>query len=141
MGEGERRDFMSWYDEQKDEVFDNRCVLEQYCQDDVTVLQQAYQIFRRNFMEIGNIKVFLEALTITSVCNKVLPKKFLKPETIGLIPPRGYSENNRYSKKALLWLLRMEQTDGSQIRHASNGREYKPPRTVALQRGWLLRGD
>jgi hypothetical protein len=36
MSEGERKDFMSWYDEQK--VSDCRRVLEQYCQDDVTVL-------------------------------------------------------------------------------------------------------
>jgi hypothetical protein len=43
---------MAWYDEQKDKVFDNRRVLEQYCQDDVTVLRQACQLFRRDFMEI-----------------------------------------------------------------------------------------
>ena len=127
MGEGERRDFMSWYNEQNDIVFDNRRVLEQYCQDDVTVLRQACQIFRRNFMEIGNIEVFLEALTIASACNKVLRKKFLKPETIGLLPPGGYSANNRNSKKALMWLLHMEQADGCQIQHARNGREYRPP--------------
>jgi hypothetical protein len=41
-------------------------------------------------MEIGNIEVFLEALTIAPACNKVLHKKFLKPETIGLLPPGGY---------------------------------------------------
>ena len=66
MSEGDRKDFLSWYNEQKDIVFDNRRVLEQYCQDDVTVLRQAYQIFRRDFMEIGNIEVFLEAVTIAS---------------------------------------------------------------------------
>jgi hypothetical protein len=39
MGEGERKEFMSWYDRQKEKVFDNRRVLEQYSQDDVTVLR------------------------------------------------------------------------------------------------------
>jgi len=102
-------------------------VLEQYCQDDVTVLRQACQILRRDFIEIGNFEVFLEALTIASACNKVLRKKFLKPETVGLIPAGGYSANNKYRKKALMWLLRMEQTDGCQIHHARNGREYRPP--------------
>jgi len=34
-------------------------------------------------MEIGNIEVSLEALTIASACNKVVGKKFLKPETTG----------------------------------------------------------
>jgi len=85
------------------------------------------QIFRRDFIEIGNIEVFLEALTIASPCNIVLRKKFLKPETVGLIPAGGYSTNNRYSKKALIWLLHMEQMDGCQIHHARNGREYRPP--------------
>jgi G:T-mismatch repair DNA endonuclease (very short patch repair protein) len=127
MSEGERKDFLAWYDEQKGKVFDNRHVLEQYCHDDVTVLRQACQIFRREFIEIGNIEVFLESVTIASACNKVLRKKFLKPETVGLIPPGGYSANQRYSKKALMWLLHMEQTDDCQIRHARNGREYRPP--------------
>ena len=39
MSEAER-EFMAWYNEQKIKVFDNRHVLEQYCQD-VTVLRQA----------------------------------------------------------------------------------------------------
>jgi len=115
MNEAERKDFLSWYNEQKDIVFDNRRVLEHYCQHDVTVLRQACQIFRRDFIEIGNIEVFLEAVRIASACNKVLRKKFLKPETIGLLPPGGYSANNRYSNKALMWLLHMEQTDGCNI--------------------------
>jgi len=103
-----------------------RHVLEQYCQDDVTVLRQACRLFRREFLEIGNIEVFLEALTIASACNKVLRKKILKPETIGLIPPGGYSANRRYSKK-VLWLLHTERMDGCHIRHARNGREFRPP--------------
>jgi G:T-mismatch repair DNA endonuclease (very short patch repair protein) len=84
-------------------------------------------IFRRDFIEIGNIDVFLEAVTIASACNKVLRKQFLKSETIGLIPAGGYSSNNKYSKKALMWLLHMEQVDDCQIMHARNGREYRLP--------------
>jgi hypothetical protein len=116
---------MVWYEEQKDKVFDNRRVLENYCQDDVTVLRQACQIFRRDFIEIGNIEFFFEAFTIASACNKVLRKNFLKPDTIGLIPAGGYSCNQNYSKKALMWLLHMKQTDGCPILDARNGREYR----------------
>jgi len=110
----------------KKTVFDNRRLLEEYYQDNVTVMRQACQIFRPDFMEIGNIEIFLETVTIASACNKVLRKKFLKPETIGLIPAGGYSANSKYSKKALMWLLHMEQADGCQIQHARNGREYRP---------------
>ena len=89
MSISERREFMTWYDNQKHKVFNNKLVLEKYCQDDVTVLRQACQIFRREFIEIGNIEVFLESFTIASACNKVLRKRFLKPYTIGLIPAGG----------------------------------------------------
>ena len=77
---------MSWYDAQKHKVFDKRRVLEQYCQDDVTVLRQACQLFRRNFIDVGNVDIFLESSATSSACNKKLRKGFLKPETIGLIP-------------------------------------------------------
>ena len=90
MGESERKEFMSWYDAQKDKVFDNRRVLEQYFQDDITFLRQACKLFRREFMDVGHVDFFLESCTIASSCNKVLRKQFLKPETIGLIPTGGY---------------------------------------------------
>jgi hypothetical protein len=88
-----------------------------------SVLRQACQIFIREFKEIGKIEVFLGSFT--NACNKVLRKPFLKPDTVGLIPDGRYNCNN-YSKKALMCLLNMEQTGGSQIMHARNGREYGP---------------
>jgi hypothetical protein len=63
MSHSERKDFMAWYDEQKDRVFDDRLVLEQYCQDDVTVLRQACQLFRRDVAEISNVDICQESLT------------------------------------------------------------------------------
>jgi hypothetical protein len=111
MSAGERKDFLFWYGEQKDKVFDYKHALEQYCQDDISVLRQACQIFRPDLMEIRANDVFLEAVLKASACNKMRRKKFLKPETIRLIPTGGYIANNRYSKKALMWLLHMEQRD------------------------------
>jgi hypothetical protein len=89
-------------DGQKFEIFDNRRVLEDYSQADVTVLRQACQVLRREFIEIGNIEVFIESITIASACNKVLRRRFLKPHTIGLIPAGGYTGNIKYSKKAIM---------------------------------------
>jgi len=65
------------------------------------VLREAFTIFRREFIEIGNIEVFLDSFTTASACNKVLRKKFLTPYTIGLIHASGYSCNQNYRKKAL----------------------------------------
>jgi len=78
-------------------------------------------------MQTGHIDVFVESITIASACSKFLRKRFLKPDTIGLIPTGGYTCNNRYSKKALMWLLHMEETDGVQITHRRKGRGYRLP--------------
>ena len=102
-------------------LFDNRRVLETYSHDDVTVLRQACRVFRREFLQFGNIDVFHESVTIASACNKVLCKLFLKPETIGLIPTGGYSGNVNYSKKAMMWLLYREQVDCCRIMNGRNG--------------------
>ena len=109
MSAGERTEFLECYDSQRSVLFDNRRVLVANCQNDVTVLRQACQVFRRDFLQDGNIHVFPESVTIASVCNKVLRKLFLKPYTIGLIPTGGYSGNVNYSKKALMWLVYREQ--------------------------------
>ena len=71
MNAGERAEFLDWYDTQRSVLFDNRRVLETYCQDDVAVLRQACRVFRRNFLQVGNIDVFHEPVTIASAYNKV----------------------------------------------------------------------
>ena len=37
IGISERREFMTWYYDQKKKVFDNKLVLEKYCQDNVSL--------------------------------------------------------------------------------------------------------
>jgi hypothetical protein len=67
MSAKERAEFLAWYEGERTEVFDNRSILEAYCQDDVTVLRQACTVFRREFMEIGNVDIFTESIKIASV--------------------------------------------------------------------------
>jgi hypothetical protein len=101
MSETERNEFSAWYEGQRGNQFNNRRVLEEYCHADVTVLRQASQIFRREFMRVGNIDAFLESFTLASACNRVFRKRFLRPDTIGLIPTGGYTGGDTYSKKAI----------------------------------------
>ena len=119
MSDVQRTDFLEWNESQMSVTFDNRRVLESYFQDDVIVLRQACQLFRREFLTVGNIEA--------SSCNKMLRKLFLKPDTIGLIPTDGYCSNVNYSKKALMWFVYREQADGRRIMHGRNGREYRLP--------------
>jgi len=111
MGEGERSEFLEWYETQEP-PFGNRRVVEQDCQDDVTVLRQACLVFQREFMHLRNLDVFLRSISIASACNKVLLTRFLQSDTIGLISIGGYTSNRNYSKKAMMWLRHIEETKG-----------------------------
>jgi hypothetical protein len=111
MSSSKRSEFLEWYKDQKSVVFDNRRVFEAYCQDDVSVLRQACQTFRREFIQIGITDVFLEAITIACACNKVLRKRILKLNTITILQRGGYTCNNRCSKKLSCgWCLRKRRT-------------------------------
>lgn len=101
--------------------------MESYSQSDVIVLREVYQIFRREFIVVRNIDVFLETITIEAVCNKVLRKMILKPNAVCLIPTAGYSVNLIYSKKSLMWLVYMEQSDDCIILYWRNVRDYRLP--------------
>jgi len=126
MREEDRREFLAWY-ESHYPICDSKRVLESYSQDDVTVLRQARKRFRLELMQIGKLQIFLKSIIIASAFNKILRKIFLHPVTIGLIPIGGFTCNCNYSKKALIWLLDMEQIDGVKILHDRNGREFKVP--------------
>lgn len=69
-------------------------------------------MFRREIMQLGNIQVFLEVIKIASACNTLLRKRFLESDTIGLISIGGCTANVKYIKKALIWLVHIETTDG-----------------------------
>jgi len=127
MGASESREFLAWYEGQNFDFFNNRRVLQSYSPSDVSVLTEAFQVLRREFIQIRNIDVFLKPATKTSVFNKVLRKLFLKHDTIGLISAGGYSCSVNYSKKSLAWLVYREQTDGCTVLHECNGREYRRP--------------
>ena len=93
----------------------------------MNVLRETYRVLRQEFIKIANTRVFLESITIASANNKVLRKWFLKPNTIGLISPGGYSGNDNYSNKAMILLVYIDQTYGCTIFYARNGRKYRPP--------------
>jgi hypothetical protein len=76
MSESQRKQFLECYETQKSEIFNNRRVFEEYCQDIVTVLRQTCHVFRRKCMQIGRVEVFLESVAIASACSIVLRRVF-----------------------------------------------------------------
>ena len=128
----ERNEFLAWYEGHKDVVFDNKRVLEAYCQYDVSDLREACRVLRREFIQIGNIKVFLESVKIALACNKEMRKRILKPNTICLIPTGRYTGNVNYSNKGVMWQVYREENDVCKIRDARNGPEYRLPELPRL---------
>ena len=95
MSGDERSQFLAWYEEQKRKIFHNKEELLSYCMDDVDVLRQACCAFRNLFFKLVKTDPFRQALTISSISNKVFRTMFLKPDTVGIIPRGGYRIGGR----------------------------------------------
>jgi len=66
--------------------------------DDVNVLRQACCAFRNFFLKFLKMDPFRQAITILSICNKVFRTKFLKINTVGIIPRAAYRMGDRQLK-------------------------------------------
>jgi len=89
MSGDERAQFLEWYGGQKDKIFRNKEELLPYCMDNVNVLREACCAFRNLFLKLVKLDPYRQAITISSICNKVFRTMFLKPDTVGIIPRGG----------------------------------------------------
>ena len=98
MGEKERNELLEWLSERKDEVFDFRKEMLEYCRSDVDILRQACLKFRELLMSATGVqrevindkgkkemKWFgavdsLDSVTIAFVCMNVFRTKFIEEE-------------------------------------------------------------
>jgi len=120
MSGDERARFLGWYEEQKDQE------LLAYCIDDVNVLRQACCAFSNLFLKLVKMDPFRQAITISSICNKVFRTMFLKSDTVGIIPRGGYRIGDRKTVEALQGWTGIGRTRNNVI-HAGNGREVHLP--------------
>jgi hypothetical protein len=96
-----KSEFLAWLEEQKGNTFNNKDELLAYCMDDVNELRQACCAFRNLISKFVNIGQFRQAITISSICNRVFRTMFLKSDTVGVIPRGGYHTRDRQSVEAL----------------------------------------
>lgn len=121
--------FVKWYDEMKSNNYEFNMEKEivEYCESDVDILRRACLNFRNMFLEECDVCPFTEAISIAGACNLMFRRKFLKPDTIGVLPKGGYRKTNNQSKIALQWLIWEEQQRDITIQHSGRNREFVIP--------------
>ena len=68
---------------------------------------------------------FACAITIASTCMHIFRKRFLKEETIAIVPNGGYRTEEMQSAIAIKWLKWLSESEDLDIQHARNGHEVK----------------
>ena len=128
-----REKFLTWHQEQVENnyVFDYQHEILKYCRSDVDIMAECCKMYRERFMHVTDtthddtgLDPFDKAITIAAYCMQVYCTKFLKKDTIALLPQ--YQELKRkQSYEALQWLSYTAEKEGIRIQHHRNGGEKR----------------
>ena len=128
-----REKFMAWHQEQVENnyVFDFRQEILKYCRSDVDILSECCKLYREMFMQATDttnddtgLDPFDSATTIASYCMQVYRTKFLKKDTIALLP-QHQELKRKQSHEALQWLSYTAEKEGIRMQHHRNGGEKR----------------
>ena len=127
FSDSKRQEFDIWYENQKNEIFDFKKELTEYCLSDVKLLKHGVLTFRKNIINITNgaIDPFHRCITIASLCHLVFRTMLMKPKSIGIISPLGINPKRGSSNVSLQWMKFISATEEIHIQHARNGDERK----------------
>ncbi|XP_028393192.1 uncharacterized protein LOC114517603 [Dendronephthya gigantea] len=127
MTPSEKEKFLSWHGnlQENNYVFNFQDEILKYCRSDVDILRRCCMDFREMFRDVTGIDPFEKCLTIASACNLVFRRKFLREDTIAIIPPNGYRPRDKHSILALKWLSYTAEQENIVIQHARNAGEKR----------------
>ena len=126
MNPKDKEAFMTWHAAKKERnyVFNFKEEIITYCRSDVDILRRCCMEFRDLFYNVTDIDPF-RTLTIASACHLVYRTNYLLKDTIGIIPPMGYTPKKKQSLFAHKWLSYTAEKRGIHIQHARNGGEKR----------------
>ena len=128
-----REKFLTWHQEQVENnyVFDFQEEILNYCRSDVDILAECCKLYREMFMQVTDtthddtgLDPFDSSITIAAYCIQVYRTKFLKKDTIALLPQHQQLKRNQ-SHEALQWLLYTAEKEGIRMQHHRNGGEKR----------------
>ena len=105
MNDKRRKEFYTWYEQQRGKVFDYDKELSLYLKSDVLVLKSALQAFSSEMFSLTGVEPLTQCVTIASTAFRVWQQNFLEKDLIALEPQAGWRGNKvNQSAVALEWL-------------------------------------
>jgi hypothetical protein len=129
MTEKEFKQFKAWYNGQSKNWgnirFDLQKELREYCISDCTNLLHALVAFRKLFNDLSGFDNMAKSCTLTSGCLRIYKHRFMRPRTIGIIPPHGYGPFERQSNKGMKFVKWIAAAHGVEVKHRESGGEQQ----------------
>ena len=113
----ERKEFDAWHKTNRKKPFDVKQMAKDYGHQDVLILAKACLRFRKEILDITDMQMdpFMNSFTLAGMCGSIFRLKFLKEDTIALVPTTTYEElgkkNSVLGNCFLAWLARKERRD------------------------------
>ncbi|KAL3116545.1 hypothetical protein niasHT_009953 [Heterodera trifolii] len=111
MKKADLQSFNNWYNNNLHQPFDLKEKLPEYCCNDVKILTHALVELRREFKQLtqrngkhGGIDILWQAMTIASACVKNYALNHLKPNSLAIVPEKGYTPQQNQSALAIKYL-------------------------------------
>jgi hypothetical protein len=118
MAKKEKKAFEAWYEVHKNDSFDLCHELREYCCNDSLILLYALISFRDTFNALADgADIFSLSCTITSACLRLFRHKFLKKNTLAIVPNHGYLSGRMQSSKALSYLKWFADAHNVRVQH------------------------
>jgi hypothetical protein len=104
--------FEKWHEESKNLEFDFQKELRGYCWSDVSLLSEGCIKFSEINKEASKVNEGIDPLesnlTISSFCNKLFIKKYMKKDSIAWVPANGYDPKQKTSLEAIKYISEKE---------------------------------
>lgn len=121
-----REKLIEWHNSMResDYLFDFKREILKYYKQDVNILRESCLRFRSIFLEETDTDPF-QYITIAATVMSIYRHKFLKPNTIAIVPKHLYRGIEKmYSKDSIRWLEFVAYVNKTEIKHAENSGEH-----------------
>lgn len=121
MKSNKLKDFLAWYRSiPEDYIFSFHQESRKYCLQDVKILTACVIKFRDLMINMADIDPFKKCITMSSLCLEIYKRCDMPPDSIGLVPRKGYIPHVNQSRKAIAYMEYLSVQRDVHITHQFN---------------------